>query len=457
MILPLEEYEFRQNMLHIEEVFLIPLYFFLLLIIASRLKGKFCEPQDYKKFLIFICIKMLGGLAATLVHNLYYAGGDTTAYFNDGRLLNKLFFTNPMNCIKLFFSGNIENQSDAMQQFFNGFRFTSASDTWLVCKFSAILSIFSANYMGITTLFFGFLTALPIWCFYKRLATIYPGAKRGIAIGILWMPNLIFWGSGIMKDSICVAFIAMVFVCFHNAFIWKKQIFKNIIYLIVLVWLLAIIKSYIAATFVIGLLIWKIADQIYAIKSLAIKAPIIILILVLSYQGAQQLQQLASAKIQESLIDDLLVKASNQSNYLQYVSENNDGSSYNLGEITADINSMISLAPKAINVSLFRPYPWESRKPIILFAAFESFFVLLLTIYIFIIGLLYKPLVIILKDPFLLFCLFFVIIFSAITGLTSMNFGTLVRYKIPLIPFFISMLFIIKYKLKHYNYKAVDA
>jgi len=47
------------------------------------------------------------------------------------------------------------------------------------------------------------------------------------------------------------------------------------------------------------------------------------------------------------------------------------------------------------------------------------------------------------SDSFIVFSIVFSFIFSFFIGLSTANFGALVRYKIPLIPFFMSTLFII--------------
>jgi hypothetical protein len=50
------------------------------------------------------------------------------------------------------------------------------------------------------------------------------------------------------------------------------------------------------------------------------------------------------------------------------------------------------------------------------------------------------------RDPVVLYCLLFAILFALFVGATTANFGTLVRYKIPCMPFFIVALFIIQDK-----------
>jgi hypothetical protein len=45
-----------------------------------------------------------------------------------------------------------------------------------------------------------------------------------------------------------------------------------------------------------------------------------------------------------------------------------------------------------------------------------------------------------------MFCFSFAIFFAFSVGLTTSNFGSLVRYKIPATPFFMAALFIVRYR-----------
>jgi hypothetical protein len=96
---------------------------------------------------------------------------------------------------------------------------------------------------------------------------------------------------------------------------------------------------------------------------------------------------------------------------------------------------MLRLAPQAVNVSLFRPYLWEVNNPLMLLAALESLALLGLTIFVIIRarGTIFRWLV----QPEVLFCLAFSLIFAFSVGVSTYNFGTLSRYKIPLMPFYL--------------------
>ena len=119
------------------------------------------------------------------------------------------------------------------------------------------------------------------------------------------------------------------------------------------------------------------------------------------------------------------------------------GSSYTLGEYDATLPGIISMIPNSIAVTLFRPYLWEIRSAIMGVSAIESSFVILLTLYalwkVRITRMIYQ----FRADSFLTMCLIFSLIFAFSVGFSSYNFGALVRYKIPCIPMYLSVLFVL--------------
>jgi hypothetical protein len=111
------------------------------------------------------------------------------------------------------------------------------------------------------------------------------------------------------------------------------------------------------------------------------------------------------------------------------------GSTYTLGELDGSIGSLMRLAPQAINVSLFRPYLWEVKNPLMLMSAIESLCILLMTLYIIVTAFRYVWAG--LTDPNVIFCLILSLTFAFAVGVSTYNFGTLSRYKIPMVPFYL--------------------
>ena len=113
-------------------------------------------------------------------------------------------------------------------------------------------------------------------------------------------------------------------------------------------------------------------------------------------------------------------------------------------EIDGTIGGMIKLAPAAIFTAIYRPLPNEIGSPMMVVSVIENLFLILLSVFIVIRLNPIRLIKIILKEPFLVFALTFSIIFAFGVGIASTNFGALVRYKIPLMPFFFTSLFIIR-------------
>jgi hypothetical protein len=103
----------------------------------------------------------------------------------------------------------------------------------------------------------------------------------------------------------------------------------------------------------------------------------------------------------------------------------------------------VRLIPSGINVSLFRPYLWEIHKVVNIPSALESFITFIITLWV-IINLFNKRVLwTSLRNTDVVFCLGFSLSFAFFIGISTFNFGALVRYKIPILPFYFSGLVII--------------
>jgi hypothetical protein len=126
---------------------------------------------------------------------------------------------------------------------------------------------------------------------------------------------------------------------------------------------------------------------------------------------------------------------------IRYWSGRAAGSGYELGELDGTFTSMLKLAPQAINVTLFRPYLWEVKNPLMLMSALEG------TVFFLVVAVILikkkRFLLASFSDPNFLFCLVFSISFAFAVGVSTFNFGTLARYKIPMMQFFATGLAIV--------------
>ena len=437
-IYPVFEYNFQKNLLDYYE---IPLVILLIIAINLWLSKKLKKnPQPY--FKLFFNLKLFGAVFITLLFNLYYAGGDTTAYFNDGRLLNKLILDYPSEGLRLFFtSGALESYAPDLEKYIEGFRNAYPENTWFVVKISCFLQFFTFRSMLCTAMLFSFISARAIWKFYELFLSLYPNSSKGLKWAILFCPSLILWGSGIFKDTITFAALLLFFYSTYNLLLLPGYKLKNFIMLIVSSYLLYVIKSYILFSFAACMLAWlpfvfrrKIKNAFFQ----AIFTPFLIVFIALA---GLVLYQSLSTYLTEFTIESVLETSSNTGKYLKYMSESQEGSTYDIGILEPTISGFVSKIPDAVNVTLFRPYLWESSKPIVLFAALESLAIFLWFLYVF--RNPFKAIYRLCTNPLLLAFLLFVFLFATFVGISSFNYGTLVRYKIPCIPFFLIILSIL--------------
>ena len=116
---------------------------------------------------------------------------------------------------------------------------------------------------------------------------------------------------------------------------------------------------------------------------------------------------------------------------------------YDIGQIDGSIGGLISVAPVAIFTALFRPLFWEVGSPTMVLSVIENTIMIIFTIVILLRTSPIKLLRILLNEPFLLYCFIFSILFAFGVGIAGTNFGALVRYKTPLVPFFFSMIYLV--------------
>jgi hypothetical protein len=438
-----------ETFLEYKDLFLTPFFLVLIFSLAFVFKAKFVKNKNLKKYFIpALTLKLVGAISLGLIYNFYYGGGDTYNYFHDINVIYQMFLSRPLEGISLLF---IDIDANSLQlNRFNTDNFTyymifiRDHSSFMIVRIGGFFSFFTFGTYTLIALCFAIISFVGVWTLFLCLTKIYPHLIKEIAIAVFFLPSVFFWGSGLMKDSITLASVCLAFYAFYNIFIEKRRKALNTILLIFALYLIIIIKIYIALCLIPACILYLFILFNNRIKSKSFRIflrPFLISIgLVTGYFAISQL-----AKEDEKYnMQNIASTAKTTSEYLERVSRISGGSFYSLGEFEPTPVGMLKKLPQAIWVSLFRPYIWESKSPTMLLSAFESLFFLYLTISI-LIKLGFRNCYIIIKNnPFVQFALLFSFAFGFAVGITSNNFGTLVRYKIPMMPFYLSAIFVIK-------------
>jgi hypothetical protein len=217
----------------------------------------------------------------------------------------------------------------------------------------------------------------------------------------------------------------------------------NTVVAIIAMIVISIVKPYILFSYLPFFILYLILVNLHLIKNTLTKISVILFIALGSIIGLY----VASEKLQEEMgnlaLDKLGESVKTQQNNFINMADRAE-SSFSLGvEYDGSLGSLAKMAPAAINATLFRPYIWESKKISTLLSSLESLSLMFFFLFVLKTAGPIRFLQTIFKDPMILFCLLFSVLFAFFIGATTLNFGTLVRYKIPCMPFFIIALVLI--------------
>lgn len=283
---------------------------------------------------------------------------------------------------------------------------------------------------------------------YITFSNLYPNLDFKMAIAILFMPSVLFWGSAVLKDTIMMAAVAVFTVSFLKMAVKGKLSPKLVLNIFIAGWLMINIKSYILIAMIPGAAIWYAHGRILTIKSQFIRYAIYPFMMVVSLSvGIFALSKLGSSFGDYGSMDKIVAKAQLTQEDLKRGAAYGQNF-YDLGKIENSPSALAKLMPQAVIAGLYRPFIWEARNPFIMLSGLENLFTLFLTL-----SILYRTRVVkmfsyIGRDPILIFTLLYTIMFAFGIGLATANFGALVRYRIPGLPFLMISLFVLDDYLK---------
>lgn len=415
----------------LQDLIVTPLYLTIFFAIGIIFRKKISNPVTSKFLLPAFATKIVGAISLGLVYQFYYGGGDTFNYWSNGAWIYKAFHDNVSVGLDLVF-GN-ENSIDAFP-YYSQIWLRRSDSAFFIVKMSGLFDLLTFHTYSATSIFFGLICFLGSWEFYTTICKIFPSARRPLYWAVFWPPSVIIWGSGIMKDSITLAATMIFFSMVLKWLILKKRDPIIIGLFLFSSWIIYSIKIYILISllpvvFIIFYL--KYVNEIRSIVAKVLIAPFLITV----FLGLGYLTLDYVSSDNERYAIESIPKWTQITAYdLRYWTGKDAGSGYSLGELDGSWQSMITKVFPAIFVTLFRPFPWEVSNPLMALSSLESAISLLfvLNLFFFSFGR-FRSLI---KDPLFLSILIFVLVFSFAVGISTYNFGSLVRYKIPAIPFF---------------------
>jgi hypothetical protein len=425
------------------DAFLTPFYFLLLLFWVIRWKKKHYDHSPLKKFIIpAFVIKAFSCILLSLLYEFYYGYSDAHNYFTGATEIWNATKHNPIYGLELVFKP-IEKWSPAAMEFGQYMSKPSfVAGITNMFKISGFIGMFCfGTYLPIA-LVISLLSFIGSWKICLVFAEEFPAYAKKIAFTCLFAPSFIFWSTNIMKDPLCIFGLGLCVSALYNLMKGRFK-FSNLLEMIAGAVIMLSLKSYIFYLFCIAACF---AIYIHLVTSLAIKFKVFIRIglLLVVFLGAG-IAILEKNYFVEAFSGDFM----NEVKIIQITQIDAGGSLYILpGVDDLSFIGIVKTYINSLNVALFRPYPWEIPNLIAIANAMESFAVLLLSFYLLIKLKIFGFFKFAFQNRILAFALLFTLLLAPLAGLVSFSFGTLVRYKAPMVPFYYTYLAVAYLKTK---------
>jgi len=436
----------QQQYLTIWDLVLTPIYLFILVFIARRHRDR-NYPVGHplrRYYLPGLYVKFFGVVFIALIYQYYYGGGDTFGYFTHSRIINSALDDSLDTWLRLIFRSSPDS-NPMIYPYVSQMQFYGDPPGYLVSIIGALLGLLSFTAYIPISLLLAYFSYTGIWAMYRTFVHIYPNLIKPLAFAFLFIPSTFVWGSALFKDTICMFGLGWMTYTTFRIFINKDFSIKNLFLLSFSFYLIAVIKIYILLAFVPGLALWLLMTYSDRIKMISARIFVRFFVIAIVVVGFLFFAARFSRELNTYSLDRITKTMESTRGWIVY-SSGEEGSAYDLGKFEPSFQGIISKFPAAIAVTLFRPFLWEVKKPIMLLSALEGIAFFILTLLAFYKNGFLKTFLIIFRNPNLLFFFAFSIIFAFAVGLSTGNFGTLSRYKIPCMPFFAALLLILYYQ-----------
>ena len=401
------------------------------------------QNNPLKTYLIpALSLKVFGALAAGLVYQFYYGGGDTMDFYTSGSFVAGLCFEDFGDFIGMLSSNPVLTDPTLIKYDF--LDFLTDSQTWTMVRFIAMIDFFAFDSYPVISIYFSLFSLFASWKFFTFICELYPQPelKKKFAYCIFYIPSVVFWGSGIFKDTLTMSGLYLFTIYVYYVVINRKIKPSNFIWMGAGLYLMVSIRLFYLIILVPCLMLWFFAEyRDKIIKSRFVKTvsfPLLMLIsMVFITYGLRKVMNSDDSTLSTKALEG---KAAGFQSWHASLG----GSAYDLGVTDFSTSSLLRAIPLGINVAFFRPYLWETHSFFQLIAALQSLYFLYYTVRtIFRCG--FSVFFLLATDPLMLFSLSFSLLYGFVAGFTSYNFGALDRYKIPALPFFMITLVLLNY------------
>ncbi len=441
------------TLLRIYDFFWVPLCFLVLYIIVYNKRKKYKGTEIYRYYMPAFLWRIFFAVVYTMVSEYYFIFADTNHYFQAVLDMHRAVTDDLGYLTNIYSKLKLKNNNPIISYFLYdrlGITHFYMYDVknYFVPRFALPFSLlFGKSYMAISFCM-SFFAFGGCWRLFKMFYNLYPHLHKKLAIAILFMPSVLFWGVGLMKDTICIGALGFLLYGLYNVFVRKYKRGISTVLFIAAGYLIFYVKPYILICVMPAFLLWLFLQWRVLIQDKTLRQISTVMFAGVSIVAAFFLvQSITSSEIASQYSTEKLVNTvQNQQAIFQRNETEGGGSNFSVTTVENAPGGLLTLFPIGIVNTFFRPFPWDVRSPFMAFSFLESMSFIVLTYQCFRRIGFKKTFNYIGSDPALIFCFVYALMFGGLIGLSTTNFGALVRYKIPCLAFYAITFFVVQDK-----------
>ena len=362
-------------------------------------------------------LKIIGGLgyAWFYLQPAYYATSDTWRYFELSKAETDWLLKDPLAFLKDIFISGYQQPGNL---FLHSNSYWNDLKSNIIIKLLALCNVFTFKNYFADIVFFNFIFFFGPIALYRLIKQLFPINKLLLIASVFLIPSFLFWCSGIHKDGLIFACIALISFHFYKQVFSRKINFLSFLILIVCLIVLFALRNFMALLLIPALFVWFLSN-LFPSKPERIAISIYSVGIILFFASAH-------VSLQINLPEYIIQK---QAEFKQLPGN----SAISTPPLENNLLSFIRFLPTAIDIALFRPHITEIRNKSYLPAAVEIILLWSVTISSFFIKR--KKHSSPQQAAFIIFCICFSISFLLIAGYTITFSGAIVRYRAVVLPF----------------------
>ena len=361
-------------------------------------------------------LRMTASVIAGLIFHEVYPGGDSTSFFESATVALE------ENSVWAIVAGDFDAVGYSRQP----------RVVFFLQILSVLLKLTGGSYW-LASLYFAIISFAASLFFVVQFSRLYPNLKFVVVLCFLFLPSVLFWSSGILKDSISYSALVVIIAMLLKVNNGKKIMWIELVLSLLGFIVLFKIKHYL---FIVSILFAGITLSIYFFRKLSggWRWAIAIPTLVVSFAMTQFVHPyLKIARIPQTIYENnhSIIEKTEPENQLGIVVE------------TSEWKSILVEIPRSIYAGIFSPTFFDKTPALGLVHKLEN---LLLTSLIFLSIFSWLLLRSKINWQLVLPSLFCIALLATILAMTTPNIGTLLRYRNAYLPFLFLVISILPFQ-----------